>query len=266
MAGSFIAVPGDIHNLSYNPAGLTRLSGKRGTVTYLKHLLDFNSGFLAYGHPLSKATLAAGLYFFDYGDFEGKDVNNLPTGEFRANSLVFSLAYARDLVKNLSLGVTGKYIRFDIENYNSTGFAGDIGLLLSFPDKMLNFGAGVFNVGSSSAFIDSRDDLPLNFQFGVAKGLEHLPLMITGALVKFKDESLLVRVGGEFTLSEQLFLRLGYNSVGQDQKVGTGTAGDNLAGFSIGAGLKLRKFDIDYSYSAVGEVGSLNRITLVGKF
>ena len=217
---------------------------------------------------LSKGALAAGIYFFDYGNFEGKDENNLPTGQFGANSLVFSLAYARELTKNLSLGITGKYIRFDIESYNSAALAADIGVLYSIPSKMLHFGLGAFNMGSSTnAFIDSKDDLPVNFQFGLAKHLEHLPLLLTAALVKFNAEnSLRFRIGGEFALSQQLLLRLGYNSAGKDQKVDSGSASDNLAGFSFGAGLKLKKFDIDYSYSSVGEVGSLNRITLVGKF
>jgi hypothetical protein len=236
-------------------------------LTYLNHLLDFNSGFLAYGHPLKKGALAAGLYFFDYGNFEGKDVDNLPTGEFGANSLVFSLAFARELLSNLSLGLTGKYIRFDIEQYNSAAVAADVGLMYSIPKQRLHFGIGAFNLGSATkAFIDAKDDLPMNFQFGLAKSLEHLPLMLTAALVKYKEESVLIRLGGEFTLSQQLFLRLGYNSAGKDQKVSSGSASDNLAGFSIGAGLKLRKFDIDYSYSSAGEVGSLNRITLVAKF
>jgi len=267
MAGSFIAVPGDIHNLSYNPAGLTQLPKREGTLTYLNHLLDFNSGFIAYGQPLSKGAWAAGIYFFDYGNFEGKDENNLPTGQFGANSLVFSLAYARNLTKNLSLGVTGKYIRFDIENYNSSAIAADVGVLYSIPSKRLHFGIGAFNMGSATkAFIESKDDLPLNFQFGLAKELEHLPVMLTAALVKYQQETLRLRIGGEFTLSKQLFLRLGYNTAGTDQRVSSVSTSDNLAGFSIGAGLKLKKFDIDYSYSSVGEVGSLNRITLVGEF
>jgi hypothetical protein len=267
MAGAFVAVPGDLHGLNYNPAGLAQLTRRQGSLTYLNHLLDFNSGFIAYAQPVSKGAVAAGLHFFDYGKFDGKDENNLPTGEFGANSMVFSAGYAREVARNLALGVSGKYIRFGIENFSSSAVATDVGLLFSVPAKMLHFGLGVFNLGTvTSAFIDSKDNLPMSLQFGLAKKLEHLPLFLTAALVKFRDESLDFRIGGEFTLREQLFLRFGYNSVGKDQKVSSGSTGDNLAGFSLGAGIQLRKFDVDYSYSAFGEVGALNRITLIGKF
>ena len=63
MAGAFISVPGDIHNLSYNPAGLAALNAKQGTASYLNHLLDFQSGFLAYAQPFLQGTVAVGLHF-----------------------------------------------------------------------------------------------------------------------------------------------------------------------------------------------------------
>ncbi|MFQ5603413.1 MAG: PorV/PorQ family protein [bacterium] len=265
MADAFIAIPGDIHDIVYNPAGLAALSERQGTVTYLNHLLDFQSGFFAYSQPFSKGNLALGLHFMDFGQFEGKDENNNDTSDFSANSLSFSVSYARNVLKNLSLGGSAKYIRFQIDNLTETAVAVDIGVIYSLPDKKLNFGAGVFNLGkTTSAFLVTKDDLPLNIQIGASKELEHLPLMVSAALVKFKDESIDFRIGGEFLLSEKLFLRLGYNSVGQDQKVKTGK--DDLAGFSVGLGFKLNTFNIDYSFSSFGEVGSLNRITLIGQF
>jgi hypothetical protein len=265
MGGAFVAIPADIHNISYNPAGLASINKRQGTLTYLNHLLDFQSGFLAYAHPLSRGTLAVGLQFFDFGQFEGKDENNLDTGEFGASSLSLALGYAYNPIKNLSVGGTVKYIRFQIDNLTETALATDLGVFYSFPSKSLDLGLGVFNFGTTtSAFIDTKDQLPLNFQVGASKRLEHLPLLISGALIKFKDEGLDFRFGGELTLTQELFLRMGYNSIGQDQKVDTDK--DRLAGVSFGLGFKLNKFNLDYSFSSFGEVGSLNRITLSGKF
>ena len=104
----------------------------------------------------------------------------------------------------------------------------------------------------------------MSFQVGITKELEHLPLTVSGALVKFTEESFDFRLGGEFSVTEQLFLRLGYNSVGREQQVDTNK--DRFAGASLGLGFKVNKFDIDYSFSSFGEVGSLNRISLVGQF
>jgi len=286
MAGAFVAVPGDIHNLAYNPAGLTELEPKRhGTATYLNHLLDFQSGFLAYAQPFQKGTIAAGLHFFDYGQLEGKNTSGEPTGNFGANSVAFSVGYAKKffdsgVLKNLLLGGNGKFIRFQIDNFTSTALALDLGMIYMIPSQQLNIGLAVFNWGTTtSAFIETKDDLPLNYQIGISKKLAHLPLMYSISLVKFNDEDfdvhvggiddiqingLDLRLGGEFTLTEQLFLRLGYNTVGQDQKVDTGK--DRLAGVSLGLGFKVNSIDVDYSFSSFGEVGSLNRVTLIGRF
>ena len=265
MAGAFVAIPGDIHDLVYNPAGLAALETRQGTLTYLNHLVDFQSGFLAYAQPFSKGTVAVGLHFFDFGQFEGKNENNHDTREFGATSFTFMLSYSRQAVKNLAIGGNAKFIHFQIDNFTETAIAADLGIILSIPSENVNIGLGVFNLGTTtSAFIQTKDDLPLSIQLGVSKKLAHLPLMVSGALVKFKNDGLDFRIGGEFSLTEQLFLRLGYDSVGQDQKVDTSK--DRLAGISLGLGLKVNTFNVDYSFSSFGEVGSLNRITLVGRF
>ncbi|MFQ5675765.1 MAG: PorV/PorQ family protein [bacterium] len=265
MAGAFIAIPGDIHNLVYNPAGLSAITKRQGTASYLNHLLDFQSGFFAYAQPIAQGTGAVAVNFFDFGQFERSDVNNVVTGEFGANSLVFSVSYSQEVVQNLSLGGSAKFIRFQIDDLNETALAADIGLMFTIPDEDLNFGVGVFNVGTTtSAFIDTKDDLPLSVQVGASKTLEHLPLLISASLVKVKEDDLRFRLGGEITFTEQFFGRLGYNSVGQDQKVNTGK--DRLAGVSAGLGFKVGKFNVDYSFSSFGEIGSLNRVTLIGQF
>ncbi|MFQ5709568.1 MAG: PorV/PorQ family protein, partial [bacterium] len=203
--------------------------------------------------------------FFDFGTFEGKDENNNPTGDFGSNSWAVSLAYSQTTIKNLAVGAAAKFILFEISDFTETAVAADFGLQYSIPAEEVSFGLGVFNVGTTtSAFLDTKDDLPFNVQFGASKRLEHLPLMVSGALVKYRDDSVDFRLGGEFTLTEELFLRLGYNSIGRDQKVDTGK--DQLAGVSLGLGFKLNQFNLDYSFSSFGEVGSLNRLSLTGRF
>ncbi len=265
LGGAFVAIPGDIHSLVYNPAGLARLDKRQGTLTYLNHLLDFQSGFAAYAQPVSRGAVAFSLHFLDFGQFEGRDDRNVDTGEFGASSLVAQASYARRLNPYVSVGGSAKFIRFQIDTFTETAVAGDLGVVVEIPEENWSFGVGVFNAGTTtSAFIDTKDELPLNFQFGAAKRLEHLPLMVSAAIVKFKEESVDFRLGGEFSLTEQFLLRLGYDSVGRDQKVDTSK--DRLAGVSIGLGLKINTFDLDYSFSSFGEVGTLNRLTLVGRF
>lgn len=265
MAGAFVAIPGDIHNIYYNPGGLAALEKRQGTLSYLNHLLDFQSGFLAFAQPKFDGTIGFGLHYFDYGQFEGKDTANNSTGTFGANSWSLALGYSQYVLKNLSVGASAKVILFKIAEFSETALAADLGAVYHVPEYQLHLGLAVLNVGqTTSAFIETKDDLPTSVQLGVAKKLEHLPLELSGAVVKFVEEDFNFRLGGEFTLSDQLFLRLGYNSVGRDQRVDTSK--DQIAGLSVGLGFKVNKFDIDYAFSSFGEVGSLNRLTLTGRF
>ena len=67
-------------------------------------------------------------------------------------------------------------------------------------------------------------------------------------------------VGGEFTLSNVLQLRFGYNNEQrQDLKIGTSA---ELAGFSAGVGITVREYKIDYGLTSLGKIGAQHRISV----
>jgi len=265
MAGAFVSIPGDLYAIYYNPAGLAEAVDRSFTATYLNHLLDFQSGFAAYLHPAGKrGKVAAGIHYIDYGTFQKTDDFGNDVGSFGANSLVLSVSYSAKLHPKVLYGVTAKYIRSSIDQYTSDAFAADAGLMVHVPfDRDLDVGVGVSNVGQvRTAFIKTKEELPFLVSAGLSKRLAHLPLLYSVNVFKYRDTELKFALGGEFTLTEQLFLRLGYNSLGRDQRVGMGR--DRIAGASIGLGLKWSRYHLDYAFSSFGEVGSLNRISFSG--
>ena len=66
-------------------------------------------------------------------------------------------------------------------------------------------------------------------------------------------------MGGEFTISENFFLRWGYNSRGSEEKVGAGS--DRLAGISLGLGIKYKTYRFDYSFATYGAMGGMHFLT-----
>ena len=74
------------------------------------------------------------------------------------------------------------------------------------------------------------------------------------------EEAIQAALGSEFTLSEFLKLRFGYNTIGIDQRVGLDR--DTLAGFALGFGVFWRRLTFDYALTSQGEVGFLNRVTI----
>ena len=59
-------------------------------------------------------------------------------------------------------------------------------------------------------------------------------------------------------MSKVIRLRLGYdNEKRREYKIG-GTAG--IAGFNLGIGILISKYNFDYSFSSLGSIGAFHRI------
>lgn len=262
MAGAFISISGDIHSIYFNPAGLATIDKPIASVTYLNHLLDFQSGFVAYSRPLkSVGTLAVAMNYMNYGEFSETDINGDEVGTFSAGSYYLTTSLARKINKDISVGGSAKIIYSTIDSYSSSAIAADFGVIYHVPFiPDLDLGAGIFNLGAvMSTFIDEKDPLPLNFALGFSKKLAHLPFRYSVTASKYIDDDIQVNIGGEFMPSEGVFIRLGYNSLGRNQTLGA--TGDQFAGVSLGLGMNWRQYQFDYALSSYGAIGYLNRIS-----
>lgn len=262
MAGAFISMTGDIHSIYFNPAGLATITGRLATATYLNHVLDFQSGFIAYTQALPKIGQAAiSMNYMSYGEFTETDQNGRELGSFSAGSFALTSSLARSINNNLLAGLSAKFIYSAIDNYNSTAIALDLGMIYKAPFmEDLQFGLGVFDVGTAlTTYIDSKDPLPLNIVAGFSKKLAHLPLEYCVALNKYVDGDFQLSAGGEFTITEGVHLRIGYNSLGRGLKIGA--EGDQFAGIALGLGLNWQNIQFDYGISSFGAIGYLNRAT-----
>jgi len=264
MAGSMLAISQDPHAIFYNPAGIADMTKRAGAFGYLNHLLDIQSFVGAYVHAYGHGSYGIGLLYTDYGTLQRTDKFGEELGDFGASSMVLHAVYSRVHAERWLLGASLKYFRSEIDQYSADGVGIDLGVIYhsSIMDN-LNFAAGIFNIGRArTAYIQTKERLPLNFQFGLSKRLAHLPLTWSAVLLHYPDEDLRLRVGGEFEISKRFFLRLGYDTVGKDQKLDTGATSERLAGVSLGFGISYNQYLFDYAFSSFGEVGSLNRLSL----
>ena len=266
MGGMFVAFSGDLHNIFYNPAGLADISQRAWSISYLKHLLDFHSGFAVFAQPYNdKIGYGISVNYINFGNFTRRDESGQSNGEFGAGSLALSAGAGAQIYYNVLAGATIKYIHSSIDNYTSDAFACDLGIVYHSPIKDFDIGISVSNLGFvRTAFIETKDDLPLQYRVGFANRLAHLPLQFGANVYKYSDDDFRWNVGGEFTLSQNLFLRWGYDSIGTDMEVGSSK--DSFAGISLGFGILWRNFHFDYSFSSLGELGTQNRLSIGGTF
>lgn len=267
MAGAFVSILGDIHSIFFNPAGLAPISGRLASATYLNHVLDFQSGFIGYTQPIKNVgQIAFGINSMSYGELDETDAVGNKLGSFSAGSFAVTSSLGRSINENLMTGVSAKFIYISIDKYKSTAVALDFGIIYRVPfiDDM-NVGLSVLNLGTAlSAFIDHKDPLPLNVVLGFSKKLAHLPLQYSITANKYIDDDIRFNIGGEFTLTDGVFLRLGYNSLGRELKIGA--EGDQFAGISLGLGFLWKQMQFDYGLSSFGAIGYLNRATFSYRF
>jgi hypothetical protein len=269
MAGSFVSVANDPVSLFYNPGALATLDSARGSLGYFKNLLDFNSGYAVYGRNIADfGYVAAGIVYANYGSFDQTDESGNINGTFSASDIAVSLGYGNAIEENLTVGAAVKFIHSSIAGYHSSAVAADAGILYRIPDSRFAVGASVRTLGTQlSTFAGVKESLPVDVTVGASIIPKGIPLFLnvnfhnlTAKVEKASDRFRPFTVGGEFTLSRVIALRIGYNNeLRTDLKTG-GTAG--MAGFSGGLGIKVAGYTIDYALSSLGTIGSVHRISL----
>ncbi|MGB2960757.1 MAG: type IX secretion system protein PorQ [Bacteroidota bacterium] len=273
LAGSFVTVTDDPTAVFYNPASGGTLDTPRGSLGFLKQILDINSGHVVYGQDVEDfGSITGGILFTHYGSFTETDETGTELGSFSAADIAVSLTYSNTFSEHLYYGATAKFIYSAIADYSSTGLAADIGLLYRIPDSRASVGASLRNMGvQTSTYRGTNEDLPLDLSIGGSVVPRGIPLLLNlnfhrlnESAGSFGDRFRWFTVGAEFTLSSALQLRFGYdNARRKDLKIGT-SAG--LAGFTAGLGLTVSDYRIDYGINLLGEIGALHQISIAASF
>jgi hypothetical protein len=231
------------------------------------YLADFKAGFVGFGKSVREIGMfGISIAYMNYGSMRRTDILGNDLGSFMPGDVVFSGTYGRFFGENLRFGVSLKFIHSKIDQYVATALAGDFGAIYRIPEKSVDIGFSVLNLGTSlNAFREEHEKLPTTYRIGVSHSLAHLPLLINLNLIKYQDldsdflGGIYWVLGGEFTLSENLFLRWGYHSRGIEEKIDSGR--DRFAGVSLGLGIHFHQYRFDYSFSSYGLIGTVNQLT-----
>ena len=269
LNGSFVSMTNDPTVLFYNPGALTTLNSAKGSAGFLKHLLDVSGGYLSYARAVEGVgTVAGGILFLDYGSFTQTDENMNDLGTFGARDLAVVVGIGRSLDEVTSVGVNVKFIYSSIADFKSTALAVDAGILYQIPSENITIGASVLTLGSQlKSYNGIKESLPLDVKIGITQRPQHLPVLLnldfhrlTDSQEKLLDHFSSFSIGAEFLMSESFRLRVGYNNQ-QRRELKLGTSA-GLAGISLGGGLLIGEYVVDYSFNSYGKIGNLHRISI----
>jgi len=159
----------------------------------------------------------------------GKDLNN-------KNSALY-VAAGFNLLSNLSVGATGKYIIEELTSYKAAGFGVDTGLLYR-PMDCLSLGVNVQNIIKPSLDWNSPsgniDTAPLNIKTGLGLTLLDNSLTIASDVDYRKNRPLRYHAGIEYKPLPMLPIRAGWND----------------GNISLGVGLVINPLVLDFAWTS----------------
>ncbi|MFC2134232.1 PorV/PorQ family protein [Bacteroidota bacterium] len=273
MGGSQVAIVNDVTSGYWNPAGLARLDYPQFALMHEEHfgdLVNYNYGAAAipWGDDMSVGISVIRLSVdgipdtrSSLWDANGDGILDIHTDrldytqitEFNNTDWAFLFTFAKRQSENFYWGANVKIIRRDLAEFGATGIGFDVGAVY-IPAENLYLGATVQDVTTTLvAWSTGRNELiSPTAKIGAAYGLDFLGGTIMPALdfdIRFENRqfasnfnlgpvSFDMHLGFEYNYNDVFAVRAGYNDVKQ---------------FTLGAGVKLPKLNIDYSFARFNE-------------
>jgi len=282
----------DVNMVAANPALLNAEMDNQLSLSYIGYLADIKQSSAAYAfHSAKYGRWAASINYLNYGDFVQRDATGLELGTFHVNDYTLSLSHARQ-VEAFTMGATAKVAVSSMAGNQAVGVLADAGVAFKHPEKDLTVGLAFKNIGYQVKAYNGgeRQPTPFDAQLGISYKPEHMPVRLSltaHRLYQFdvvyldpntpgqldengneiKEEKKLgdkiarhFVAGAEFVFSKNFQLRAGYNHLRRRElRLDTASGG---AGFSLGAMLRVRAFELNYGSAFFHPSGATHYVTV----
>lgn len=256
LGGANISIVEDDASMMWtNAALLTNVSDNSilfGYNSYIRSSNLFSAGYTkAIGE---RGTWAIGAQMLNYGKMDETDETGRVIGDFSAKDMNFQTSYSYLLSDYWSGAITAKVIQSNYANYSSTAMGADLALNYFDEERGLSISAVGRNLGGqlNSLYEDgSRESLPFDLAFGFSKDFANAPLRVSitaDDITRWDDVKFIQHfvLGVDILPSQSTWIALGYNFRRAHEMKVDGSS--HWAGFSIGAGLNVKKFKVGVAY------------------
>ncbi len=285
MGESYVALSNDASSMYWNPAGLAMMNRSEGLFSQTQWIADVDLSFAAVAVNLGgSGTIGASFYVMNSGDMKVTTEERPDgTGEvFRVQDFALGVSYARRLTDRFAIGGTFKYIHSSCWQLYASAIAFDAGLQYITPLNGLTLGLSISNFGDKLTYAgnnlsvrydpDPRVggnndgvvadlhtkswDLPLLFRFGLAYKVEingSQALTVTSDVLYPNNNFNYINVGAEYSVWNKFFIRGGFRGL---------LLPDREGGLNLGGGILFDPVKFDYSYSDMGRLNGVHRVSL----
>jgi hypothetical protein len=232
MGDAGVATSADANSAYWNPGKLAFIDkAYGGSLSYTpwlaKIINDMKLLYLSGFYKISREqSVAMSLKYFDMGDINFRDGNNVDQGRYNPREYAVDVTYSRMLTEHFGMGVTLRYIRSNLtgalpqNNFDAQAgesVAADIGAYYNkqFTNRnaSLSLGATINNIGSKMTYTSAanKDFIPTNLRIGGAYKteldnlnsltfvLDFNKLMVPSPGINNRSKSLLEGIFGSFS-------------------------------------------------------------------
>lgn len=278
-----------------NPGMLTNKMHNQLGLSYNLYYADIgmlNLQYANYNQRL-KTNFALGLQYINYGSMIETDAFGNQLGNIRASDMSLQLSASRQYLKYWHYGATLKVAYSNLATRSAVATLVDVGVHYHNPEKLFSFGMVAKNIGVTLKKYNSdnkAEPLPFDFEIGVMKGLQNLPLRFFAVAhhlyewdIRYNDPALQkttdifgntvagsndkkiadkifrhLNLGAELVLAKRVTATVGYSQLRRGELAYELAKG--AAGFSFGLGIDLNKIKVNYARGYYGSAGAYNEL------
>ena len=196
----------------------------------------------------------------------GKIIDSKSNQESYAYDGLLEIGYKKELVKIISLGISGGYLISNISGYSSHLIYSKIGIRNRLLKKKIGIGLSVENIGYIiKSYTGYKENLPTLCRMSVYYKLKYIPLTINTNLIKRSKNNTYHFVSGlELKASKITLIRLGFNS-NRNQNFTNDLSSDLISGISFGIGVRFKNKILDLGFMNIGPAGFIIGVSLSNK-
>jgi hypothetical protein len=149
MGEAYVAVTDDISSVYWNPAGLALKPQNQIFLSHTEWVAGIKYEYVAISKVMSFGTMAfsGALLHMDQMDVTTEEAFG-PTGEtFTCSDILAGVTYSNAFTDKFSFGLTGKYLRQNLDEHSVNGVSMDLGSIYNTGWKNLTIGMALRNFG-----------------------------------------------------------------------------------------------------------------------
>lgn len=262
MGDAFVGLADDVNAVYFNPAGISNISHPELLALHTQWIQGMGYNYGAFAYPTDYGAFALSAQTLKVDDLQKRSNDETLQGSFSAMDAAYGITYAGNVGPFLSYGITGRFVKQEIDTESAGAWGGDIGLLYRMRTHPFSFGMAVRDFGQPIKFKSESDPMPMTVDVGMGMSFLDERLKLGINCKKPRDNGFKPGLGAEyrrhFRSDFHFALRSGYNA--------TNTDSSGASGISLGGGFGFKQFDFDVAWVPFGDLGNSFRYAAQVRF